>query len=456
MIPQEKTSKSLAVVGGGLAGMAAAAAARARGFRVELFEQSQTLGGRAGSIWDATVEQRIDQGQHVAMGCCTALMDFCRQAGIDGDFERCRQLHFLAPDGRQCDVAPVGWLPAPLHLLPGLFHLRYLSLGQRWKIAKTLKKLQRLSQNASFTVEKEKTFGDWLREEKHSARAIDQFWSVVLTSALSETIDRADWSAACKVFCDGFLAHRGASDVLLPKKPLGAIFGDRVGRWLSAQNVTIHCNTPVRRIEGDAVRATELWLNDGVRRPFDAVVVAVPWWSAGSLLSDSLRSAMPELDAAARLEPAAITAVHVWFDRPVTRLPHAVLVGRIGQWVFLRSPKPSARIGDPQDKKNYCQVIVSASHRLPSRTPDEWRTAILDELRAIWPAAREATVLHHRVIGQPRAVFSVSCGSDARRPPQRTAVENLALAGDWTSTGWPGTMEGAVRSGRLAVDRLVD
>ncbi|MEN6406398.1 MAG: hydroxysqualene dehydroxylase HpnE [Thermoguttaceae bacterium] len=455
MATHRKTPKSLAVVGGGLAGMAAAAAAQARGWRVELFEQSKTLGGRAGSIWDATVDERIDPGQHVAMGCCTALMDFCRQAGVDDCFERCRRLHFVAPDGRQFDFAPVGWLPAPLHLLPGLFRLKYLSLGQRWKIAKTLQKLQKLSQNASLTVEKEKTFGDWLRNEGQSDLAIDGFWSVVLTSALGETVDRACWSAACKVFCDGFLAQRDASDVLLPKKPLGEIFGDRVGRWLSAQGVTIHCNATVRRIEGDAIRATKLILDDGERRSFDAVVVAVPWWNVGAMLADNLRAAMPRLADAARLQPAAITAVHFWFDRPITQLPHAVLVGRLGQWVFFSPVGRAKRVGDPSDKKNYCQVIVSASHRMPSRTPDEWRAAILDELRAIWPAVGQATVLHHRVIVQPRAVFSVSPESDSLRPPQRTPIENLALAGDWTSTGWPGTMEGAVRSGQLAVDGLV-
>ena len=195
-------------------------------------------------------------------------------------------------------------------------------------------------------------------------------------------------------------------------------------------------------------------LADGTSRQFDAVIVAVPWRNVLSLFSEDLLAAMPALANIEQIEPAAITAVHLWFDGPITALPHAVLVGRLGQWVF---SKPSALAG-----RHYCQVVISASHRLPERKHDELLADVCGELEAIWQlqnagAAVESPpprLLHGRVVAQPMAVFSVRPGLDRLRPPQQTPVANLALAGDWTATGWPATMEGAVRSGYLAAEAM--
>ena len=196
-------------------------------------------------------------------------------------------------------------------------------------------------------------------------------------------------------------------------------------------------------MEGGALRADLLVLADGTRRAFDFVIVAVPWRNVRSLLSEELLAAIPAIADVERIEPAAITAVHLWFDRPITPLPHAVLVGRLGQWMFapFRNNKvpPASR---------YYQVVISASHQLGNRNADDLLAEVRRELRAIWPAAQAARLLHGRVVTQPAAVFSVQPGLDRLRPPQATPMENLSLAGDWTSTGWPATMEGAVRSGR--------
>ena len=157
---------------------------------------------------------------------------------------------------------------------------------------------------------------------------------MVLTSALGETVDHASLAAAQQVFRDGFLASRGASDLLLPRLPLREIFHDRLLRWLTDRGVRVHLGTAVRRVEGDAGRADALVLADGTRKPFERVIVAVPWHEVRPLLAAGLMAAMPALADVERIEPAAITAVHLWFDRPVVPLPHAVLVGRLGQWVF--------------------------------------------------------------------------------------------------------------------------
>ncbi len=260
---------------------------------------------------------------------------------------------------------------------------------------------------------------------------------------------------------------------MLPRLPLGEIFHDRLGKWLTDRGVNVHLATPVRRIEGDNVfgtrrvpdphtacagysnRAETVVLADGTRRTFDAVIVAVPWHGVRALMAENLLAAMPALAGLERIEPAAITAVHLWFDRPITPLPHAVLVGRLSQWLFSSPHTPCAEAAHGVCRLYYCQVVISASHRVPQRKHDKLLDEVCRELEAIWPAARAARLLHSRVVTQPAAVFSCVPGLDRLRPPQQTPIENLALAGDWTATGWPATMEGAVRSGYRAVEALL-
>ncbi len=418
--------------------MAAAWAAAERGFQVELFERAKTLGGRVGSFVEPEIDQPVDYCQHVAMGCCSSFMEFCKNTGIDDCFQRTRTLHFIGPDGDRHDFSPCRWLPAPLHLLPGLMKLSYLSFGERWSIVRALRKLP---ENDDETV------GDWLRRRGQSQRAIDRFWSVVLVGALAETVEHASLAAARKVFRDGFLASRGVSDLLLPRRPLGEIFNDRLGERLANRGVKVHLNTPVRRIEGDRQLADAVVAADGQRRKFDYFIAAVPWRNVRPLLADELLSAIPTLENVEKIGPAAITAVHLWFDRPVVPLPHAVLVGRLSQWVFADEQTDSTSV-------QHCQVVISASHRLERRNRDELLNEVRGELQSVWSAVGDAELLRSRIIAQPAAVFSCLPGVDRFRPHQKTPISNFALAGDWTDTGWPATMESAVRSGYRAVNAL--
>jgi squalene-associated FAD-dependent desaturase len=432
----------VAIVGGGLAGLAAAAAAVEQGCRVELFERSNNLGGRAASFVEPQTGELIDYCQHVAMGCCTEFLDFCRRTRIDDCFHRTDKLHFIGPDGRQCDFAPSRWLPAPLHLLPGLMRLSYLSLRERCSIIRTIRRLIAADSKSLDS----QTIAAWLRRENQSERAIERFWSAVLVSALGETVDHASLAAAQKVFRDGFCASREASTLLLPRRTLLETFHDGQYNWLANHGAKVHLDAPVWRVEGDGRRARELILRGGAKHEFDFVVVAVPWQSVRSLFAENLLSQMPALANLERIQPAAITAVHLWFDRPITPLPHAVLVGRLSQWLFAR--RRSA-------ERYYYQVVISASHRLPPRTNDQWLADVHSELQSVWPQTRQARLLHGRVVTLPSAVFSMTPDIELLRPPQRTPLENLSLAGDWTSTGWPATMESAVRSGQQAVETLL-
>jgi len=439
------TAPRVAIVGGGLAGLAAATALVTRGCHVELFDARRKLGGRAGSYVDRASSESIDHCQHVAMGCCTNFLDFCRRTEIADQFKRYRTLHFFGPDGRRCDFSPSRWLPAPLHLVGPLLSLNYLSLADKLGIARAMLRLVRTDASDPPTSP---TVLDWLVAQRQSQAAIERFWKVVLVSALAESLERASLAAARKVFVDGFLAHQDASHLLVPRVALGELYDVRVAGWLRAQGVNIHLESPVAMIVGDVERASELQLVGGGAIPFDFVIVAVPWHRVGALLSPALLAAIDPGDNFASIPSAPISSVHLWFDRPLTDLPHAVLVGRLSQWVFARELENRA-------DEHYYQVVISASHDLSGRERQSVVDEVLADLAAVFPRARGASLLRWQLITEQQAVFSVRPGLDTVRPTAQSAVSNLLLAGDWTRTGWPATMEGAVRSGYLAAEGVL-
>lgn len=460
----------VAIIGGGLAGLAAAAALSGRGFEIELFEARRQLGGRAASFRDPASGEFVDHCQHVSMGCCTNLADFCRRTGIADAFRRDRELYFFGPNGRQYAFGSARWLPAPLHLGPAFLRLGYLTLGERLGVARTLLKLARMKPDD----ERQPTVGQWLRRQGQSPAAIERFWAVVLVSALGEEVERASLAAARKVFVDGFLSAREAYEVLVPQIPLGELYGRRLETWLDANGVKLWLGAPVERVlveQVAALRAAGLVLPGGVRRSFDAVIVALPWRRVREIFDESALLALPELAGVGEIESAPITGVHLWFDREITALPHAVLVGKLSQWVFNRGQRRAGEAGQPGTESRapsldmegrapspggyYFQVVISASRELAGRGRDEVIAQIVAELASVWPAAGDAKLLHARMVAEQTAVFSVRPGLERLRPPQQTSIPNLALAGDWTRTGWPSTMEGAVRSGYLAAEAIL-
>ncbi len=441
------TAARVAVVGGGLAGLAAAVAARDRGFTVELFEARSRLGGRAGSFCDPVSGEEIDHCQHVSMGCCTNLADFCRRTGVADCFRRDRRLWFVGPDCRIRPFAPVPFLPSPLHLAPGLMRLGYLRFRDRLRIGRTMLAVARETGAEDIDV------ASWLRRRGESDEALERFWSVLLVSALGETLERASLAAARKVVVDGLLASTRAYEVEVPRVPLAEIYDRRIGRWLRQRGVKIHLRTPVRCLKSNSASVTELVLRDGSQRGYDFFVVAVPWRAVPGVLGESLRSAMPNVEDLRQLQPSPITAVHLWYDRPILALPHAVLVGRLSQWIFNRATSPGVA-GEEHNGHHY-QAVISASRDLKGRDRDQVANQVHKELSEIWPAARSAKLLRWKIVTNPEAVFSAAPGIDSVRPHQETTLRNLLLAGDWTATGWPATMEGAVRSGYLAVEAML-
>ena len=473
------------IVGGGLAGLAAAAALSARGdLRVTLLESRSRWGGRASSFVDQTTGETIDNCQHVNLGCGTNFRHFCRTIGIERFFHREDALNFVGPDGRISRFAAAS-LPAPLHLFPAFLRLRFLSLTEKRQLGRGLRALARTRPEPDAS----ESFLDWLRRHGQSQTVIERFWQVVLVSALSETLDRIDVCHARKVFVDAFLANRHGWEVCLPSVPLDELYGEALAGWFEARGVTARLQAGVRRtvaaaVEsgGIALRAAGVELRSGEQIAADQVILAVPQNLVLSLLPDAWQQ-HPALVAISQLETAPISSVHLWFDRPITDCRHVTFVGRLSQWLFNRSaiqgraasiargesaggatpPGPpllrggenQSEIRNPKSEIFYYQIVISASRDVLALGQEETIRLVLDELAGVWPKVREARLTHSRLVTEHRAVLSMLPGVDRLRPAQQSPVENLHLAGDWTRTGWPSTMEGGVRSGYLAAESVL-
>ncbi|MCA9007685.1 MAG: hydroxysqualene dehydroxylase HpnE, partial [Planctomycetaceae bacterium] len=414
------------------------------------------------SFADKQSEQLIDNCQHVSMGCCFEFNRFCETVGIAGFFQRASELYFIGPDSSGSEskseqfkvnrFAASPLLPAPLHLLPAFGGLSYLSWSEKTELAKGLKQLALEKTD----LENEPTIADWLAEHGQSANVIHRFWNVVLVSALSESLDRISLSHARKVFVDGFLRARDSWQVLIPTVPLEHLYGTVIQDYLKQRGTKISLQTGVENIRIDGLQVTGIKLRDGSEMDCPRVVLAVPHQRVFDLLPDDFPG-RESLTGIQQLESAPITSVHLWFDREITSLPHAVFVDTLSQWMFNRS-----RLMQNASTESgfYYQIVISASHELTGsarqgRTQSEIIGEVVRELALIWPETNSAELLHSRMVTEHQAVFSVKPGVEQLRPSQRTEVAGLYLAGDWTSTGWPATMEGAVRSGIQAAEFLL-
>ena len=344
--------------------------------------------------------------------------------------------------------------PAPFHLGRALTGAHYLTPGDKLRVAWGMLCLLLESPDA------DPPLLDWLKAHRQNARTIERFWGVVLVSALNETVDRVGLKYARKVFRDGFIRHRDGFTVEVPTVPLGRFYGDELRGWLDAHGVEVRENAAARQFQIDDLRLqidnpeitnhksqiTNLALRNGEVVKADHYVLAVPFDRVADLLPDAL-AADPYFAGATHLTPSPISSFHLWFDRAVMTLPHAVLVGCLGHWVFNR--------GEVAPGVFYIQVVISAVRDVREQGNSALLERVVGELGRLFPAVRATQLLRSKVVTEHAATFSAVPGVDRWRPVQASPVFNLAVAGDWTATGWPATMEGAVRSGYLAAEAIL-
>ena len=428
--------RDVIVIGGGLAGLAAAIACADAGLSVTLLEARPTLGGATSSFRRGALS--VDTGQHVFLRCCTEYRSFLARIGSEGSTAMQPRLDIpvLAPGGRRARLRR-SLLPAPSHLAPALASYRHLSVRERVSAGAAALALGRRPADPG---DDEVSFGSWLASHGQDDRAIDDLWDVIARPTLNLSARDASLAMAGMVFRTGLLSEPSAADVGYARVPLARVHADPAESELRRLGAEIVRPVTARGVEplgdeGVIVRA------DGGAFEARTAIVAVDHVRAADLVP---HTAVPGARRLAERGTSPIVNVHVVYDRPVMAVPFAAAVRSPVQWVFDRTA--AAGLGSGQ----YLAVSISAADREVDEPAAELRRRYVSALEALFPAARRARVLDGFVTRERRATFRATPGSGSLRPGPVTRWPHLFLAGAWTDTGWPATMEGAVRSGRMA------
>ena len=456
---------TVAIVGGGLAGLSAACALAGSGFRVTVFERRPYLGGRASSYEHPGTGEVVDNCQHVLFGSCTNLLDFYKTIGIENKIRWFDGMTFIEPGGRQSQLEPT-FLPAPLHLTPSFLGFKFLNARDKLYLGRGLMSLM-------FKVPKDDgtSFQDWLVRHHQTPNAVERFWKPILVSALSEDMDRIAVPYAAQVVRESMKSPE-ARRMGIPQVPLTELY-NAARDYISAHHGQIRFRTSVQSFT-PSPQGVRIQLHDSAE-DFDFGVLAVPFDSLAKLLPD-VPEANPLHEKLTHFETSPITGVHLWFDRQITDLPHAVLLDRTIQWMFHKShllnregtasapPNAASRSLSSRAEQSidllsratpsYVELVISASKSFREKPRQEIIDLALNELREFFPAAREANLVKSTVIKEVNATFSPFPGIDRYRPAASTEWSRIFLAGDWTATGWPATMEGAVRSGYQVAEQI--
>jgi len=442
------------VIGGGLAGLSAAVALAESGYRITLLEKRPFLGGRATSYVLPTGEH-VDNCQHVTLGCCTNLDDFYRRAGASGKIRFYDRLEFSSPDGHRGTMyrSP---LPAPFHLTPSFAKFPLLSWADKRGIARLLMSITRSGGRPGDLASPESArpnMLDWLRRHKQTETAIQRFWGAVLISALDETLDRTDAQYGVDVFWKAFLANRAGYRLGIPTVPLADLY-DGCRAALIQQGGEVRFRAAVRTlgITGNVIDGVAFESGEVLRA--DHYIAAVPQEPLLELLPADITARQPAFANLRNLRNSPITGVHLWFDRPVMTEAFLTLLDTTTQWIFNKTLLYGG--ADAPNSGQYLQLVISASYDLVQKSRQEIVDICLREVKRALPAARNAQLEKSTVIKETAATFSPAPGCDQWRPPATSPFRGLFLAGDWTATGWPATMEGAVRSGYLAAEAITN
>ena len=448
-------SFKVAVIGGGLAGITAAIALAESGADVTLLEGRPRLGGATCSFNRDGLT--VDTGQHVFLGCCSAYRGLLARLGMTEHttLQDRFDVTVLAPGGRKARLRRTA-LPGPLHMLPALGRYPFLSLTERASVARPALAM-RFVDPADPAADTQR-FGDWLAKRGQDERTRRALWDLFSVSALNIAGDDASLALAAVVVKTGLLGKNNAADIGVAALPLGELHGDAGATLLAKLGAQVTLNAKVTAIEHGAIESAD---GGGYRVRLaddeltaDAVVLAVPHEKAAPLMP---AGALPEQTVAgwAGLGASPIVNVHVIYDRPVMDLPFVAAIDSPVQWVFDRtgiSGISASKHGQPGHQ--YLAISLSAADQYADTPVAQLQEQFVPALAELFPAARDATVTEFFVTRERRATFRQAPGSGALRPKAATAWPGLVLAGAWTDTGWPDTMEGAVRSGLAAAAQL--
>ncbi len=394
----------------------------------------------------------MDNCQHVTMACCTNLEDFYGRVGASGKIRYYNRVVFLDRAGRRA-VLGSSLLPPPLHLAPSFLMLPFLSWRDKRGIGRAMLHIARRGGPGGAPPNGDSsTMLEWLRSEGQTPEAIERVWRSVLVSALDEELDRAGVRYGVDVFWKAFLKNRRGFEVGIPSVPLGELYGG-CREAIERRGGAVRTRTAVRGLRVEDGRVAAAVLADGGEIAADIFLAAVPHDALLELLPADVVAGEAVFSSLRELRSSPITGVHLWLDREVTAEPYMALLERTTQWIFNKTRLYGR--GRAEGGGQYLQLVISASYDLVEKSRQEIVDLCWREVQETLPAARAAQLVKATVVKEVAATFSPAPGCDRLRPGPRTPLENLYLAGDWTATGWPATMEGAVRSGYLAAEAIL-
>jgi squalene-associated FAD-dependent desaturase len=438
------------VIGAGAAGLAAAAALAGAGKRVIVLERKPYVGGRACSYEHPALQEVVDS-QHVLLGCCTNLIELCEQSGSADKIRWYDEQTFLEPGGRSSTISASS-LPAPFHFAPSFLGMSMLGWKDKLGMARGLMEFFR-----GYPAEDKESIEQWLKRTRQTELSIKHFWNPILMATLNDRAAHCSTRYAGKVFHELFIKSSTGGRLGIPTVPLSDFYM-AAARLIESRGGKVQLRASVEAITQEQGGRWRVNIAD-TGYVADSIVLALPFEQTQRLLPAirlneqySVLNTRDELELkVARQVHSPFTSILLWFDREITDLDHAWLLDTTIEWFFHKS-----RIRQyAPEKGSYVELVIAGSRAQLSMTREEVLSGALNELHLFFPEVKRAKLVKSGVLKEARATFSVVPGLDRFRPQQATEWPGLYLAGDWTATDWPSTMEGAVRSGRLAAGALI-
>lgn len=447
-------SERVVVVGGGLAGLATGVELSKRGFAVLLLEKRPFLGGRAFSFKDPETGVEVDNGQHVFVGACSNYMQLLHDIGA---WQNVRMPGRLATrvirNGRSSWLRASSWVPGSAANLPALLRFGHISITGRLRLLYGMMRIRFARRKPGGPLEQE-TFDSWLRRYGQNDETISRFWNLIVLPALNDDISEVSADAGLMLFQTALLGAPSKAAIGYPVVGLSRLAGDAAENFISDRSGEVRLSTDVASLIVESDRVCGVRLESGERIDADFTVVALPPAAMLNLIPDDL----PEsqfFTPASGIETAPIVGVHIWYDAEILDdLFVAVLDSQL-QWVFNVS-RMHEREQEDSEIGQHIAISLSGAWQWKDKGKAELREIFVTEMARVFPAAASANVTRFITVKMLDATFRVVPGAEKNRLSQKTPVKGLVLAGDWTQTGWPSTMESAVRSGNLAADAVAE
>lgn len=450
------------IIGGGISGLSAAVELSTRGRKVLLLERHQQCGGRTHSFIDTATGSIVDNGQHLMMGCYHTTRRFLRLIGTDhlALLQPVLRINFLRPSQNDNQLLCARF-PAPLNLLSGMFGFTAIPFKDRLKMLIVAKELIHTSPKKELELD-QLTVEDWLTKLGQSDISRKYLWDVITIGALNNYPENVSALMLFRVLRSAFWGNSENSSLLIPRVGLSELFVDPAEQFISAHGGEVRTSIGVESmiLEGTYIRSVRTSEGKELRAKF--FISAIPWYSFEEILSASHCNSKIERDKKnvftdnilkVNFKSSSIISIHLWLDRKITDLDFAALLDTRVQWLFNKSKLLNEK-REATTVRQYLSLVISGADEFVSFNKKKIVEIAMEDLRRVLPHTQDAKVIHSLVIKEKRATFLPSPGLETLRPNARTKYDNLLLAGDWTATGFPATIEGAVMSGRKAAELI--